>query len=77
MLLWIATKRCAKTIVVKQVQRGYQLVYARYLGDIRMSTDNIEERFAIEKSTYYKSMNRAIATISVVLFGSESPGVFL
>ncbi len=54
------------------IQRGYPLIYARYLSENRMRTEDILERFAIERSTYYKSMYTALAALSVILFGSGS-----
>lgn len=53
-------------------QRGYKLIYARYLCDTPMSIADIEERFAIEHTTFYKNLNSAIAALSVILFGAES-----
>lgn len=54
------------------VQRGYPLIYTRYLCESRMNLDAILERFAIEKSTYFRNMGAAVSTLSVILFGSDS-----
>ena len=65
-------KEMCKNETSPSAQRGYKLIYARYLCDTPISISAIEERFAIEHSTLYKNLNRAIATLSVILFGSES-----
>ena len=54
------------------IQRGYPLIYARYLCENRLSTEAILERFAIENSTYYKNMGMAISSLSVILFGADN-----
>ena len=53
-------------------QRGYKLIYARYLCDTPVSISDIEERYAIEHSTFYKNLSYAIDALSVILFGAES-----
>ena len=65
-------KEMCKNETSPSAQRGYKLIYARYLCDTPISISAIEERFAIEHSTFYKNLNRAVATLSVILFGSES-----
>jgi len=54
------------------IQRGYPLIYARYLCENRLSTEAILERFAIERSQYYLSKSQAISSLSVILFGADS-----
>ena len=78
-VLWTrlnAALDCYKEMCEKEsspvAQRGYKLIYARYLCDTPVSIPDIEERYAIEHSTFYKNLGYAIDALSVILFGAES-----
>ena len=58
------------------VRRGYPIIQALYLGEYRVNNRDLMERFAVEQAQYYRSINIAISTLSVIIFGSDSPEDF-
>ena len=54
----------------------WDVLYLRYMADKRMSIDDIAEQLHIDRRTYFRYANRALADLSVLLFGIEAIGTW-
>ncbi len=54
--------------------RRWQAMYLRYVGEERISVDDIAERLAIDKRTFYRDIGKAMDDMAVLLFGIEAIG---
>ena len=50
--------------------------HLRYIGEEKLSVDNIAERLNIDKRTFYRDINKAMEDMAVLLFGIEAIGTW-
>lgn len=55
-------------------KRRWQALYLRYIGEERLSVDDIADRLVIDKRTFYRDINKAMEDMAVLLFGIEAIG---
>ena len=61
----------------QQTRRQYRLVYERYLAPKEKPVQDIVELLHIERAHFFRGIQEAACTLSVMLFGSHSPEAFL
>lgn len=54
--------------------RRWQALYLRYIGEERLSVDDIADRLVIDRRTFYRDINKAMEDMAVLLFGIEAIG---
>lgn len=61
----------------QQTRRQYRLVYERYLAPKEKPVQDIVELLHIERAHFFRGIQEAACTLSVMLFGSHSQEDFL
>ena len=59
-----------------RVQRQYDLIYEKYIAEPERSVEDILEKMCIEQAQMYRDLRDATSTLSVILFGVDSPDDF-
>lgn len=59
-----------------RVQRQYDLIYEKYIAEPEKSVEEILEKMCIEQAQMYRGLREAIYTLSMILFGVDSPDDF-
>ena len=72
----IAYKALCETADNSEELRRWNALYLRYIAEERMTIDDITCKLHIEKRTYYRDINRAMADLAVLLFGIEAIGTW-
>ena len=54
----------------------WDVLYLRYIADKRLSIGAIAEQLHIDRRTYFRYANRALADLAVLLFGIEAIGTW-
>lgn len=57
-----------------RVQRQYSLIFEKYIAEPEKPLEDILEMMSIEQAQMYRGLREATYTLSVILFGLESPG---
>lgn len=65
-------RNCEKS----EEERRWNALYFRYIADERLTIDEIIERLAIDRRTFYRDMNKAMEDMAVLLFGIEAIGTW-
>lgn len=53
-------------------KRRYQVIYAMYLSDTKMTAEEIAKCHFIDRSTVFRDVNKACETLSVLIFGVDA-----
>lgn len=56
--------------------RRWEALYLRYIGDEKLSVDDIADRLHIDKRTFYRDINKAMEDMAILLFGIEAIGIW-
>ena len=54
----------------------WDVLYLRYIADKRLSISDIAEQLHMDRRTYFRYANRALADLAVLLFGIEAIGTW-
>ena len=71
-----AYKAMCESSSVPEECRRWNSLYLRYIGDEKLSVDDIAERLNIDKRTFYRDINKATEDMAVLLFGIEAIGTW-
>lgn len=53
-------------------KRRYQVIYAMYISDKKMTAEEIAKSHFIDRSTVFRDVNKACETLSVLIFGVDA-----
>lgn len=70
----LATYEAMCAVATPEEERRWDALYLRYIGDERLSADEIAALLNVDKRTVYRDLGKAMEDMAVLLFGIEAIG---